>query len=124
MLLVDEVLELEPGVRAVGLRRVTEADCEGHFPGHPVLPGVHVTEALAQVAALVFLAEAPDAQGQPLYLVGIDGFRFRRPVRPGEALRLEARVDQARRGFYRFAVEATVDGERAAEGVLLATVGR
>jgi len=120
-LLVDRVVEIEPGVRGVGIRVVTDEDCDGHFPGHPVLPGVKVAEALAQVAAIVFLAGDETRRGKPVYLVGLDGFRFRRVVKPGDELRLEVKVEQLRRQMVRLAVSATVAGERVAEGEILAT---
>lgn len=120
MLMVDRVLELEVGKRAVATRTVTEADCEGHFPGHPVLPGVHVVEALAQTAAITFLAD-PAHRGRVVYLVGLDRIRFRRPVRPGDVLRLEAEVQAERRGLLTFSVKATIDGQRAVDGTLMAT---
>jgi 3-hydroxyacyl-[acyl-carrier-protein] dehydratase len=120
MLLVDEVIEFEGGKRAVGLRTVTEEDCAGHFPGNPVMPGVKIAEALAQVAAIIFLAEAPSHRGRPVYLVGLDKFRFRKPVLPGEQLRLEVTVELTRRGLYRFVAVATVDDERVANGTLTA----
>ncbi|MBW1878826.1 MAG: 3-hydroxyacyl-ACP dehydratase FabZ [Deltaproteobacteria bacterium] len=120
MLLVDAVIEFEAGKRAVGLHTVTEEDCAGHFPGNPVMPGVKIAEALAQVAAIIFLAEPPEHHGHPVYLVGLDKFRFRKPVLPGQKLRLEVALDQARRGLYRFAANATVDGERVANGTIMA----
>lgn len=120
-LLVDRIVELDAGVRGVGTRLVTDEDCAGHFPGHPVLPGVKVAEALAQVAAIVFLEGDTLRRGKPVYLVGLDGFRFRRVVRPGDELRLEVRVDQVRRSMVRLAVSASVGGERVAEGEILAT---
>lgn len=120
MLMVDRVVELEVGRRAVAVRTVTEADCEGHFPGHPVLPGVHVVEALAQTAAISFLAD-PASKGRVVYLVGLDKMRFRRPVRPGDELRLEAQLEGERRGLLTFSVRATVDGQRTVDGTLMAT---
>lgn len=120
MLLVDAIVELDPEQRAVGLREVTEEDCAGHFPGKPVMPGVKIAEALAQVAAVIFLADAVHS-GRVVYLAGLDRFRFRRPVRPGEVLRLEVVVEQARRSLIRFSASATVDGQRVADGQILAT---
>ena len=120
MLLVDAIVELDPGERAVGVRRVTDEDCAGHFPGHPVMPGVKIAEALAQVAAVIFLGEREDAKGRPVYLAGLDRFRFRRPVRPGEQIRLEVTVEHARHSVIRFVAEATVDGRRVANGQILA----
>lgn len=93
MLLVDRVIEIEPGVQAVAVHEV-RADafwCRGHFPGEPIMPGVLIAEALAQTAALVHLAASTEDRGQPVYLVGMDKMRFRRPVRPGDTLTLHAR---------------------------------
>jgi len=120
MLLVDAVIEFRAEERAVGVHTVTEEDCAGHFPGNPVMPGVKIAEALAQVAAIIFLAEPPSHRGHPVYLTGLDRFRFRKPVLPGDQLRLEVTLEQARRGLYRFVAEATVDGERVANGTILA----
>ncbi|MEZ4239546.1 MAG: 3-hydroxyacyl-ACP dehydratase FabZ [Myxococcota bacterium] len=123
-LMVDRLIELDPGQRAVGIKEVrAEEDwARGHFPGNPILPGVLITEALAQVAALVFLAAHPDRAGATVYLVGVDKIRFRRPVRPPEDLRLEVTVTGQKRRIWMFDGRATVDGERVAEGSFLATV--
>ena len=125
MLMVDRVIEMEPGVRGVATKLVTSSEpwVPGHFPGSPIMPGVLIVEALAQTAALVYLAAHPDKAGEAVYLVGMDGFRFRRMVRPGDVLRLTAEATKARRGFWSFTVEATVDGQRASSGTFLATVG-
>ena len=123
-LLVDRVLELDAGTRAVGELDVREDAfwVPGHFPGHPVLPGVLIAEALAQTAALAYLTGHPERQDDIVYLVGFDKVRFRRPVRPGETLRLEATLERERRRLCSFRVAATVEGERTAEGSLLASV--
>lgn len=121
MLMLDRVVELEPGVRAVGIKQVTEQSCAGHFPGHPVMPGVHVAEAMAQVAAVIFLAGAEEHRGRPVYLVGLDKIRFRRPVVPGDELRIAVEVERQRKSLVTFTAEATVGGARVASGSLLAT---
>lgn len=120
-LLVDRIVELEPGVRAVGLKNVTinEWFFQGHFPGLPVMPGVLIVEALAQVAGVAVMAGA-DAKEQRIGLfAGIDGFRFRKPVRPGDSLRLEATITRARGALGKASARALVDGEVVAEGELL-----
>jgi 3-hydroxyacyl-[acyl-carrier-protein] dehydratase len=123
-LMVDRLIEVDPGQRAVGTKavRADEDWARGHFPGNPIFPGVLITEALAQVAALVFLAAHRDRAGSTVYLVGVDKIRFRRPVRPGEELRLEVTVTGQKRRIWMFDGRATVDGERVADGSFLATV--
>lgn len=123
---VDRLIELEPGKRAVGVHDVRDDAfwIPGHFPGNPVLPGVLVAEALAQVAALAYLTGNRDLAGRDVFLVGMDKVRFRRPVRPGESLRLEATVTDVRHGMLRCEGEARVGDERVANGSFLATLSR
>ncbi len=126
-LLVDRVLELEPGKRAVAIKNVTANEWffQGHFPGRPIMPGVLIIEALAQTAAVALLADRPPTEELPLF-AGIEDFRFRRPVRPGDQLRLEFELLKARGPVGKGSVRATVDGAVAAEGVIsfaLARVG-
>lgn len=123
MLLVDEVIELEPGVSAVAVHQV-RADAfwvQGHFPAEPIMPGVLIAEAMAQTAAIAALSADPERRGAA-YLVGYDKLRFRRPVRPGDTLRLVARHDETRRRLATFTVDAFVGDDRVASGVLLATL--
>ena len=124
MLMVDHVEAVVPGewARAIKRVRADEPWVPGHFPGEPVLPGVLITEAFAQVAGIVALSAHPDDAGRTVFLVGLDKVRFRRPVRPGEVLSLEVETLQVRRRIWRFAARATVDGERAAEAELMATI--
>ena len=123
-LLVDRLESCEPGESAVGIHEVREDAfwCVGHFPGNPVMPGVLIAEALAQVAALIHLAAHPDAAGSTVLLAGMDKLRFRKPVRPGDTLRLEVQAAGSRRGIYRFEATATVDGARVANGQFIAAV--
>jgi 3-hydroxyacyl-[acyl-carrier-protein] dehydratase len=118
-LLVDEVVELEPGVRAVGVYRVDPEAwyLRGHFPGNPIMPGVLQVEALAQVGAICGLAH-PDYAGRLALFAGIDDLRFKRVVRPGDALRLEASITRLRGPVGRADVRATVEGELACRGVI------
>ncbi len=123
-LFVDRLVEHEPGVSAVGEHDV-EPDAfwvPGHFPERAVMPGVLIAETMAQVAALVFLTANTERAGATVYLVGYDKLRFRRPVEPGQTLRVTATLARARRRMWVFDVEATVEGERVASGSLMATV--
>ncbi len=116
-LLVDRILELEHGVRAVGLKQVTvtEPFFAGHFPGRPIMPGVLQIEALAQVGAVALLSE-PEYRGKLALFAGLDGVRFRRVVVPGDTLRLEVTLEKLRRRIGKGRGVATVDGAVAAEG--------
>ena len=118
-LLVDRVIELDRGRSAVGIKNVSanEAFFQGHFPGNPIMPGVLIVEALAQVGAIAALS-APEHQGKLGLFAGIDGVRFRRQVRPGDQLRLEVTLDRIRLGIGKASARASVDGETAAEGRL------
>jgi 3-hydroxyacyl-[acyl-carrier-protein] dehydratase len=123
--MVDRVTELEPGVLARGHKSVAynEPWFPGHFPGRPIMPGVLVVEALAQLGGILAHASDPTAgsDGALTVFLGIDKARFRRPVVPGDRLDLEARVLQRRARLWRFAGTARVDGAVAAEAVLMAT---
>ena len=118
-LLVDEVIALEPGVRAVARRVVRPDDWwfPGHFPGNPIMPGVLIAEALAQVGAIIALS-LPENSGKLVLFGGIDKLRFRRVVRPGDTLQLEVEVMTMRAGVGRGVVRATVDGDVACRGEL------
>ena len=124
MLLVDRILELEPGVRAVGIKNVSHGDAffVGHFPGYPLMPGVLIVEALAQVGAVALL-QLPEYRGKLAFFAGIDGVRFKRPVVPGDVLRLEVELGKLRRGFGSGTATATVEGQLAAQGQLLFAIG-
>lgn len=116
-LLVDRVLELESGVRAVGLKQVTinEPFFMGHFPGQPVMPGVLQIEALAQVGAVALLSQ-PEHRGKLAIFARIDDVRFRTMVKPGDTLRLEVTLEKMRRSIGKGRGVATVDGTVATEG--------
>ncbi len=116
-LLVDRILEVKEGKRAVGLKNVSinEPFFPGHFPNHPVMPGVLIVEALAQVAAFTVLGRG-EMKGKLGYFTGIDKMRFRRPVIPGDQLRLEAELLRQRAKMAKARVQATVAGEVAAAG--------
>jgi 3-hydroxyacyl-[acyl-carrier-protein] dehydratase len=119
-LLVDEVTELEPGVRCVATRTLRDDDFwfAGHFPGNPVMPGVLIVEALAQTAT-VAAASAGDATGKIGLFAGIDKVRFKRVVKPGDTLRLEAEMTAVHGPVGKCKVLATVDGQMACRGELM-----
>jgi len=116
-LLVDRVIEIEEGRRGVGIKNVTANEWffEGHFPGRKIMPGVLILEALAQVAAVTLLRGADTGGKLPLF-GGIEQLRFRRPVVPGDQLRLEFELEKMRGPVGKGRVRATVDGQVAAEG--------
>jgi beta-hydroxyacyl-ACP dehydratase FabZ len=120
-LLVDRILELELGKHVVGMKNVTinEPFFAGHFPGHPIMPGVLILEAMAQVGGFLLMSSL-DARGEKklLYFTGIDKARFRRPVSPGDQIRFELRILQRRQQFCRMKGEARVDGKLVAEAEL------
>ena len=116
-LLIDEVIELEAGSRVVARKTVTAADCAGHFPGNPIMPGVKMVEALAQTGAVAVLSEERN-RGRIALFAGIDGVRFKRIVRPGEVLTLECDLEAARGPVGKGKVRATVDGQLAVRGTL------
>lgn len=124
-LLVDRVLELEPMKRIKALKNVTinEPFFPGHFPHHPVMPGVLVIEALAQASGLLSLKSAGQVRdGKAVfYFVGIDGARFKRPIVPGDTVILESELLLERRGLIRYGVKASVEGKLACEAILLCT---
>ncbi len=126
MLMVDEVVELEPGKRALARKYVRDDEfwCVGHFPGNPILPGVLMSEALAQTAAIVFASVADNRAGANVYLVGMDKMRFRKMVKPGDVLELEVKVIEERHRMWQFSGTARVDGKRAATGTFMATIDR
>ena len=126
ILLVDRVLEIEKNVRIKALKNVTmnEPFFGGHFPSRPVMPGVLMLEALAQAAALLSFESMGTEPGDDtvVYFVGIDGARFKRPVGPGDQLILEARIDRAKAGIYKYKTRASVDGQTVVEAELMCTM--
>ena len=122
-LLLDEVVELEPGARIVARKQVTDEDCAGHFPGNPIMPGVKMVEALAQAGAVAVLVEERN-RGKLALFAGIDDVRFKRIVRPGEELTLTCDLEAMRGPIGRGKARATVDGDLAVRGTLTFAVDR
>ena len=118
-LLIDRIVELEPGVRAVAIKQVTinEPFFQGHFPDYPIMPGVLIVEALAQTGAVAGMV-LPENQGKIALFAGIESVRFRKPVVPGDSLRLEVTIEAMKRGIGKASATATVDGALACEGML------
>ena len=119
-LLVDRVLELEPGKRAVGIKNVTvnEPQFTGHWPGNPVMPGVLLLEAMAQVGGIMLLTMLGEDERQDVtaMIVGIDKVRFRRPVLPGDQIKIEAVMQRRKGNMGRIYITAHVDDELACDG--------
>ena len=123
-LLVDRIVSIEQGKRIVGIKNVTfnEPYFQGHFPGNPVMPGVLIVEAMAQVGAVLMLRGVPDREHKLVYFAGIDGARFRRPVTPGDQVRFEVEVLKVRSRSARLRGEAFVDGALVAEAELFSSM--
>jgi 3-hydroxyacyl-[acyl-carrier-protein] dehydratase len=128
IILVDRVLELVPGERVVALKNVTanEPYFMGHFPGHPVMPGVLIIEALAQACAILAFVtlEVKEDDGTLFYFAGIDATRFKKPVIPGDQLRLEAEMGRTKRGVGKFTGRALVDGQVVCETEMMCAIRR
>jgi 3-hydroxyacyl-[acyl-carrier-protein] dehydratase len=125
-LLVDRIIEMEPGKRIVGIKNVTynEPFFPGHFPGRPIMPGVLIVEAMAQTAGILVFNSLPQEPNKPpIYFLGIDNVRFRKPVIPGDQLHLELEITKHRQSIWGFKGKALVDGKLVAEAELLAMLG-
>jgi 3-hydroxyacyl-[acyl-carrier-protein] dehydratase len=122
-LLVDKIIRFEAGSGIAGIKNVTinEPFFEGHFPDHPIMPGVLILEAMAQVGGVYALLAKEVSENQVPYFVGIDNAKFRKPVLPGDVLNLELTLLKVRRGIYHFSGKAMVDGKLVAEAELKAT---
>lgn len=124
-LLIDRMVDIVPGESATGIKNVTvnEPCFQGHFPGHPIMPGVLIVESMAQTsAALVMQTLGKDAEGRVVYFMSVEGARFRKPVTPGDVMRINVKK-QARRGnVWKFQGEATVEGNVVAEATYTAMI--
>jgi 3-hydroxyacyl-[acyl-carrier-protein] dehydratase len=120
-LLVDAIEEMEPGKRIVGIKNVSinEGYFQGHFPGQPIMPGVLIIESMAQTGGVLLLMDVPDRDNKLIYFVAIDNARFRRPVVPGDQLRIELTVLSCRGTFCKLEGRASVNGELAAEATMM-----
>ena len=120
-LMVDAIVEVQRLKRIVGIKNVTmnEYYFQGHFPGKPVMPAVLIIEAIAQTGGLLLLLDIPDRANKLLFFVAVDGARFRRPVVPGDQLRIEVNVLNWRGDFCKLEGKATVNGQLAAEGTVM-----
>jgi 3-hydroxyacyl-[acyl-carrier-protein] dehydratase len=124
-LMIDRVVEILADTSAVGIKNVTinEPFFQGHFPGHPIMPGVLIVEAMAQTAAALVVATlGPDTAGKLVYFMTIDQARFRRPVVPGDQLRVKIVKRQRKMSVWKFIGHATVDARTAAEAVISAKI--
>ena len=124
-LLVDRVLELEEGRRILALKNVTcnEPFFQGHFPGNPIMPGVLVVEAMAQAGAVLLLHSRPESRGKVVYFAGIDKAKFRRPVVPGDSVRLQVEVLKLRTRTCLMRGEAFVEQQLVAEAEIFSSMG-
>jgi beta-hydroxyacyl-ACP dehydratase FabZ len=120
-LLVDRILELEVGERIVGLKNVTfnEPYFQGHFPSAPIMPGVLIVEAMAQVGGCLVFQSLPEKDSKLVFLIGVDNARFRKPVRPGDQLRIEMEVVTVKSRIGKLKGKAFVDGDLVAEASIM-----
>ena len=123
-LLIDRIVEIEPGLRIVGIKNVTanEPFFPGHFPGHPIMPGVLIVEAMAQVGGMLLMPHDAGGPSSVVYFTALDGVRFRKPVLPGDQLLFEVAVVQVRGAMFRTRGKAFVDGQLVCEAEMMATV--
>jgi len=125
MLMIDRVIEIVPDQSATGIKNVSinEPQFRGHFPNHPVMPGVMIVESMAQTAAvLVVQTLGPDAEGKLVYFMSIDSARFRQPVVPGDSMRVEVEKIRNRGPVWKFKAAAKVDGRVVAEAEFAAMI--
>ena len=120
-LLVDRVIEYQPGERIVAIKNVTfnEPFFQGHFPGVPIMPGVLIIESMAQAGGVLVFKTLPDRDRKLVFFMGINNARFRRPVRPGDQLRIEMDVVRVKKRFGKLRGKALVDGKLVSEAEIL-----
>jgi beta-hydroxyacyl-ACP dehydratase FabZ len=123
-LLVDRILEIEDGRRIVGLKNVTinEPFFQGHFPGHPIMPGVLIIEAMAQVGGMLLMGTVPNPDQKVVYFTSLNNVKWRRPVKPGDQLRFELELLQVRGSMCKMSGIAKVDGQVVCEAEMGAMV--
>ena len=123
-LLIDKLVELVPNESAVGIKNVTfnEPFFQGHFPGRPIMPGVLIIEAMAQTAACVVVQAMPKSDKRLVYFMSVENARFRKPVVPGDQLRIHVKKERNRANVWRFTGEARVDGQLMAEATYTAMI--
>jgi len=124
MLLVDRITSIVEGERIVGIKNVTinEPFFQGHYPGHPIMPGVLIVEAMAQTGGLLLMDKLEGVENKVVYFMTMDEVKFRRPVTPGDTLVFEVEVIQSRRDTVRMSGKALVEGNVAAEAVFMARI--
>lgn len=124
MLLIDRVEDIVAGEKACGIKNVSanEPFFQGHFPDHPIMPGVLIVEAMAQTAAIVVIESLSDAAGQLVYFMSIDSAKFRKPVLPGHTVKLQVTKEHGRGKIWRFKGEARVDDQLMAEATFTAMI--
>ncbi|MFQ5706903.1 MAG: 3-hydroxyacyl-ACP dehydratase FabZ [bacterium] len=123
-LLVDKIIDLVPMERVVGIKNVThnEPFFQGHFPGHPIMPGVLILEAMAQTGGILLLGTQTNPEDKLVYFTGINNVKFRKPVLPGDQIRFEMEMVRFRKSICKMAGKALVDGEVVCEGELSAAI--
>jgi len=124
LLLVDRILEMDPGKRIVGLKNVTinEPFFQGHFPDHPIMPGVLLVEAMAQVGGMLLMGAVEDPENKVVYFMSMDKVKFRRPVVPGDQVRFELEMLQFKGKRCRMQGAGYVDGKKVVEGEMMAQI--
>lgn len=122
-LLIDRIIKCDPE-EVIGIKNVTinEPFFQGHFPGHPIMPGVLILEALAQTGGILAYTRMPDYTGNVIYFMGADRVRFRKPVRPGDQLVMKLKMIKQRGGLFKMKGEAFVDDQLVAEAEMMATI--